>query len=540
MFTGAIRSTYVLVSNPPHQQDPLRQTLVFIFFQCPCASFTTTTMADHPKISTAQAPFDDVEADAILRSCDRVDFYVYKAVLAVASAFFKNMFSLPQTAPESEQTVRQSAPVVDFTEESRTLDHLLRLCYPITDPVINKLTEVEDALEAAIKYQMDEATAIMRGMLRTHGPNEPLKVYVIACLLNLEAEAKDAAWYWRGKCPKTCDKISAPGKLPDWTDTSAGATYLPEMAQISAGSLFRLLRFVRIGETALKFLEADHATIVTSSKSVEGTTITKHPFVYEDADIVLRSLDGVDFRVHKLIISLASTGLIDNNSIVQDYTLPVITVSEDGRTLAKLLELCYPMTHSDLWDLDTADEVLGAATKYKMTKVIQLAKMQCMGLIKEAPLRVYFTAIRCGWKEEARVAARCVAKQPIENVYVPEMKFVSAVVYHRLLKYHYTHRSVTVAITCAYEKEPNETWTAEFSNWWNGGNETAENMLIAGPIVQRELRASRRGPATNRSSSIFGMLPSYSNVGALVDESRALKTKLSKAFSEVSRAHRLV
>jgi hypothetical protein len=496
-------------------------------------------MVDHPKISTAQAPFDDMEADVVLRSCDRVDFYVYKAVLALASPFFKSMLSLPQTIQASEQTVRQSAPVVNFTEESRTLDHLLRLCYPVTDPVINKLTEVEDALEAAIKYQMDEATVIMRRMLRTYGPNNPLNVFGIACRLNLEAEAKEAAWHWRGKCPKACSKISAPGKLPDWTDTSAGATYLPEMAQISAGSLFRLLRFVRTGEKALNFLEADHATTVTSSKSVKGNTITKHPFVYEDADIVLRSSDGVDFRVHKLIISLASTDLIDNNSIVQDDALPVITVSEDGRTLAKLLELCYPVTYSYLWNLDTAHEILGAATKYKMTKVIQLAKMQCMGLIKEAPLRVYFTAIRYGWKEEARMAAKCVAKQPIENVYVPEMEFVSAVAYHRLLKYHHTHRSVTVAITCAYEKEPNETWTAEFSNWWNG-NETAENMLIAGPIVQRELRASRRGPATNRSSSIFGMPSSYSNVGALVDESRALNTKLSKAFSEVSRAHRLV
>jgi hypothetical protein len=266
-------------------------------------------------------------------------------------------------------------------------------------------------------------------------------------------------------------------------------------------------------------------------------------FVYEDADIILQSSDGIDFRVHKVIISLASTGLVDKTSISTQDALPVIAVPENGRTLAKLLELCYPVSDSDLGDLNTAHTVLLAAIKYKMTKVIQLAKKKWMGQVKTAPLRVYFTAVQYGWKEEALEAARCVANQPIENAYVPEMEVMSAVVYHRLLKYHHNYQSAIAAITCGYEKNPNETWTADLSNWWNGGyknggNESAVPMLIARPIVQRELRASR---TNNRHYDPYGYGHGYNNspvttpdVRTLIDESHALETKLQEALAKVS------
>ena len=491
-------------------------------------------------MTIAQTPFDDMAADVILRSHDGVDFYVYRTVLAIASPFFKDMFSLPQTIQAREQTVRQPAPaVVDFSEDSQTLDRLLRLCYPIIDPVIKELTEVEDALEAAIKYQMVEATVILQALLRTFGPSDPLKVFVIACRLQLEAEAKAAAQHWRRKCPQTCVGISTEGKLPDWTVTPAGASYLPEMAQISAGSLFRLLRFVRRGRETPSFLEADCPPTVTPSGDAKENTVSEHLFVYEDADIILQSSDGIDFRVHKVIVSLASTDLVDKSSITHD-ALPVIAVPENSHTLAKLLELCYPVGDSDLGDLNTAHAVLSAAIKYKMTKVIQLAKKQWMGLVKTAPLRVYFTAVRYGWKEEAQEAARRAANQPIENVYVPEMEFASAVFYHYLLKYHHKYRSAIVAITCHYEKKSNESWTAEFSNWWNGGyvnggNEATLPILIAGPIVQRELRATRN----QRPNNGFCNFSYNPDLRTLIDESHELEKKLREALSKVSHNHRL-
>jgi len=171
-----------------------------------------------------------------------------------------------------------------------------------------------------------------------------------------------------------------------------------------------------------------------------------------------------------------------------------------------------------------------------MPKVIQLARQQWSRKVKLAPLRVYFTAVRYGWKEEAKEAARCSVSQPIEDVYVPEMEFVSAVVYHRLLKYHYNYQSTIMAITSTYEKHPNETWVGEMSNWYcggylSGGDKTTMPTLIAAPIVQRELRASpsRANPGRYPHSKPM----TTPDVRDLIDESHALETKLQEELSKI-------
>ncbi|KAJ7750603.1 hypothetical protein B0H16DRAFT_1318583 [Mycena metata] len=53
-------------------------------------------------------PFDE-STDAILRSSDDLDFPVHRAVLSLASPFFRDMFSIPQ--PESEPKI----PVIPRT-----------------------------------------------------------------------------------------------------------------------------------------------------------------------------------------------------------------------------------------------------------------------------------------------------------------------------------------------------------------------------------------------------------------------------------------
>src|ERR1700735_2847704 len=126
-------------------------------------------MGNRLKMTIAQAPFDGMAATS-------------SSALPTASisTFTKpcwpshhHMFSLPQTTRASKQTARQSAPVVDVAEDSQMLDQILHLCYLITDPAIKELMAVEDALEAAMKYQMEGALAIIRALLCTFGPGEP-------------------------------------------------------------------------------------------------------------------------------------------------------------------------------------------------------------------------------------------------------------------------------------------------------------------------------------------------------------------------------
>ncbi|KAJ7023355.1 hypothetical protein C8F04DRAFT_1240206 [Mycena alexandri] len=59
-------------------------------------------------------PFDDSTADTILQSSDGFDFHVHHAVIALASPFFKDLFSLPQPEPK--------VPVIPVAESSSILE----------------------------------------------------------------------------------------------------------------------------------------------------------------------------------------------------------------------------------------------------------------------------------------------------------------------------------------------------------------------------------------------------------------------------------
>ncbi|KAF8273057.1 hypothetical protein EI94DRAFT_47629 [Lactarius quietus] len=94
-------------------------------------------------------PFDDDDADAILRSSDQVDFYVYRVILSKSSPFLKSMFSLPQP----DASISEKRPVVKLTENGRTIDVLLAFIYPVeTEPL--SLDDMINALSAARKYDM--------------------------------------------------------------------------------------------------------------------------------------------------------------------------------------------------------------------------------------------------------------------------------------------------------------------------------------------------------------------------------------------------
>ena len=81
----------------------------------------------------AAAPFDHAKADIILRSSDKSDFRVFKLFLSLASPFFETLFELPQPTQASEdQEIKDGLAVIYMPENSKTLDILLRFCYPCT------------------------------------------------------------------------------------------------------------------------------------------------------------------------------------------------------------------------------------------------------------------------------------------------------------------------------------------------------------------------------------------------------------------------
>ena len=92
-------------------------------------------------------PFDDDDADIILRSSDQVEFLVYKVILSKASPVFKTMFSLPQPATDIAR------PIVDLAENSKVLAAVLSAIYPHTSVAANPLSldDLIATLDAARK-----------------------------------------------------------------------------------------------------------------------------------------------------------------------------------------------------------------------------------------------------------------------------------------------------------------------------------------------------------------------------------------------------
>ncbi|KAH9177570.1 hypothetical protein EDB89DRAFT_1880170 [Lactarius sanguifluus] len=149
--------------------------------------------ATNPQPSSGQprdfgAPFDRGDSDVTIRSCDRVDFQVHKAVLGIASAAFDDMFT---ASPYGQGQVKQ---VIDLTEDSKTLHRLLSMIYPMNPIVPDTLEDALSLLSACQKYQMDYTPTRVRALICARTPplftsENCFRAYGIASRCHLEEEA---------------------------------------------------------------------------------------------------------------------------------------------------------------------------------------------------------------------------------------------------------------------------------------------------------------------------------------------------------------
>ncbi|KAL5531310.1 hypothetical protein ACEPAG_4187 [Sanghuangporus baumii] len=176
------------------------------------------------------SPFLQPNGDAILHSADSHKFYVVKAILAIASPFFLSLFSLPQ--PED----RSDVPTISVSEDSRTLDVLLRFCYPVKNPVVEDLSLAEKVLAAALKYEMEIVVQSMCRVLVSEKAlvTQPLRVYAIACQYKLAEESRLAA-------------IAT-------LRTPIEDVYVEELEALSAAHYFNLLKFHRRVKAEIYFI----------------------------------------------------------------------------------------------------------------------------------------------------------------------------------------------------------------------------------------------------------------------------------------------
>ncbi|KAI6149640.1 hypothetical protein BKA82DRAFT_161490 [Pisolithus tinctorius] len=206
----------------------------------------------------ASLPFDNEKADVILRSSDNIDFRVFKLFLSLASPFFETLFDLPQPSEEmsTDVEIKDGLPVVPVSEDSKTLDPLLRFCYPCTladDPALEDFRDVINVLEAAKKYSLD---AIERTVCKSlFNPKiletNSLRCFSIACRARLQDECILAAKY----------TLREP-LLPMWFE---------EIKLITSTELLALLTYHRKCGTAVQALKNDFTWITTEYPHTRAT-----------------------------------------------------------------------------------------------------------------------------------------------------------------------------------------------------------------------------------------------------------------------------
>lgn len=125
----------------------------------------TQVPVDHSRVEPVDfgSPFDDSDADLILRSSDLVDFLVYRIILAKASPVFRTMLSIPQPALSSSSTIsnahltltQHKPPVVQLSEDSQVLRFLLSSILPIREIFPESVEDGLSVAAAAQKYDCE-------------------------------------------------------------------------------------------------------------------------------------------------------------------------------------------------------------------------------------------------------------------------------------------------------------------------------------------------------------------------------------------------
>ncbi|KAH9916058.1 hypothetical protein B0H21DRAFT_703152 [Amylocystis lapponica] len=400
-----------------------------LFLHVLTATIKSMSLPEHSLPSVASAPFDKPNADIILRSSDLVDFRTYKAILALASPVFEDMFDIPQPSSSAQDIHRESdLPIISVAESSVTLDHLLRRCYPMENPVVSNIADTVEVLEAAQKYQMKGATAQLSKSLLGFSQVATYPTYAIACKYGLEDAARAAAHvYWKKN--KRCGLAS---REP--------IVYVPEMDNISAGALYRLLRFC-YGATDKKEFEFHPEARTRPAAPVVPLPplASSHPFDKPSAksDLLVQSLDGIHFHVVGLLLALSSPVFAELLDQLPDTPASpgarIITVAEDSHMLLWILHFCYPMEDPEI-PSDELENIVSVGRKYHLVRMTNAAKWMCGDLAITDALRAYLLAMREGWEEVANEAAKHAVYQR-QDVYLPEMEDVTAEVYVRLLVY---------------------------------------------------------------------------------------------------------
>ncbi|KAJ6493254.1 hypothetical protein C8R45DRAFT_989231 [Mycena sanguinolenta] len=209
--------------------------------------------------------------------------------------------------------------------------------------------------------------------------------------------------------------------------------------------------------------------------SSSSSFIASAPFDDGDADVILRSSDGVDFHVYRLVLSLASSVFKDMFAFPQpnsQSTIPEVQVSESAFTLDMALRFWYPGAEpAAVRTIDDFRQILEVLVmKYNVQSVIPLAKKHLREYLQRHPVGVFSIASRHEWKDIALEAAKCSLRLPLRAFEAAgrpaQLEYMTADTYHTLLEYHAHCAQVAAGMTSSLQwAECQDAPGANCPNW---------------------------------------------------------------------------
>lgn len=268
-----------------------------------------------------------------------------------------------------------------------------------------------------------------------------------------------------------------------------------------------------------------------SDATVPSPFVPEAPFHKPGGDVILRSSDGIDFYVYRIVLSLASPIFEHMFSSPQPQsesdTLPVVQMAESAIILDRSLRFFYPGAEPVVDSLGQLCDILELLIgKYDTQSLVSLGKRFLRDYIDVEPLGCFAVAIRQGWQDIARTAARkCLSLPLLTPTYkLPDLwKYAPGTAFYQLLQYHYR---------CG------ETARAAWRDLsWVNSPESSEGIWETQPCkCSRYLEASHKLPGTKgfgtpvwlieylqASAEMVAMSPSPDMVDMLDDRSLMLK-----------------
>ena len=142
-------------------------------------------------------------------------------------------------------------------------------------------------------------------------------------------------------------------------------------------------------------------------------------FTTDDGDIILRAGPEADskhdFRVHKVILSLASPVFKDMFTFPQPpdqtsnehHQLPIVDVLDPPKDLDMILRFVYPgIEPPNIVEPQTLTTLLSMADKYNIASIYPALRGVLKTFLPRCPFLAYIIACRFGFLEEAKGAAK--------------------------------------------------------------------------------------------------------------------------------------